>query len=167
MYEGEEDHEVLKVRLKNINDFLCRGRTSDGTRCTVWEGGDLKWLCRKAGLSGNFATHDHCLWCYVPRSQLASLEVFPARTIASNRRYAHLPPLLEDDTAVFPFTCDACHITFNNAESVEAEALSETQLKEFPTIHKGLKWHQAALSPTPIANMVPCVLHMRLRYAIS
>ena len=130
----------------------------------MWEGGDLKYLCRKNGMSGNFATHDQCLWCYVPRSQLCSLNAYPARTVNENRKYAHLPPLLPNGTKLFPFTCPGCDVTYFNEIECLDEILTPAQVKSFPTIHKGVRWHEAPLSSTPISHMVPCVLHMRLRY---
>ena len=53
---------------------------------------------------------------------------------------------------------------FENAEAHAKEHLSEAQGKMFPTIHKGCMWHRAPCTTTEIDHMVPCVLHMRLRF---
>ena len=153
-----------KIGSKKISDFLMKHITSD-VWITAWEGGDLKWLCKKAGLSGNFATHDQCLWCEVPRNQLASLAKFPERTVNSIRVLAHMPPFGPDGEPSFPFTCDCCSKAFESAEQCDAEALSPDVIKSYPTIHKGVLWHKGPTSSTPINQMVPCVLHMRLRCA--
>ena len=162
LFEGNEEHATLEDRLKKINEFLSKHITSDGVWITAWEGGDLKWLCKKAGLSGNFATHDQCLWCEVPRNQLVSLNKYPERTVNSIRVLAHMPPL-EDGMPVFPFTCECCSKTFESVEQCAEEIFSPDVLKSYPTLHKGVLWHKGPVSTTPINQMVPCVLHMRLR----
>ena len=167
LFEGEEEHSVLLSRLAELTKYLNGGVTSEGTRFTPWEGGDLKWNNRKAGMSGNFATHDQCLWCFVPRSKLSSLQRYDERTINSNRILAHLPPLNESGSAVFPFKCDDCGKMFNSQAGVDKESLTPEQKKVFPTIHKGVMWQQAPCTSTPFANVVPCVLHMRLRFCCT
>ena len=153
--------------MKSITEFLSRHITSDGVWITGWEGGDLKWLCKKAGLSGNFATHDQCLWCEVPRNQLGSLKRYPERTVNSIRVLAHMHPLAEDGTLIYPFTCECCQKTFESEDDCAAEILSPDVIKSYPTIHKGVLWHKGPITSTPINRMVPCVLHMRLRCAIE
>ena len=167
LLEGDEEHDVLHPRLAELKAFLDGGVTSEGTRFTPWETGDLKWNSRKGGMSGNFATHDQCLWCTVPRSKLSSLDRFAARTVESNRVLAHFPPVGLDGVAVFPFACGVCNKTFHSQESVEKEILSPAQLQIFPTLHKGVMWHQAPCTSTPIEKIVPCVLHMRLRFCCT
>ena len=125
LYEGGEDHETLLDRFADLNSFLNLRITTDGTYIYVWEGGDLKYLCLKAGLSGNFATHDMCLWCLVSREDLSSLETSPARTTRTIRLSAHLPPLDEHGNAMWPFTCPNCDICFLNAEQHALESLTE------------------------------------------
>ena len=164
LYEGGEDHETLASRFESINEFLKSGKLSNGTIIFVWEGGDLKYLCLKCGLSGNFATHDQCLWCEVPRGDLCSLIPAKPRTINSIRILSHLPPLDQNGKAVWPFTCPGCSIVFSSESEHAKEQLSEDQRKMFPTIHIGCMWHRAPCTTTPIDRMVPCVLHMRLRF---
>ena len=164
LYEGGEDHPTLMKRFADINSFLkCNGKCC-GYRVCAWEGGDLKYLCLKCGLSGNFLHHDMCLWCEVPRAELSSLNSYPARTINSIRVNAHLPPLDELGHPVWPFTCPGCDIVFLNEYQQLAEVLSAQSQKEFPSIHKGSCWHRAPCTTTPIDRIVPCVLHMRLRF---
>ena len=163
LFEGNEEHATLQDRLRKISKFLSKNITSDGVWITTWEGGDLKWLCKKVGMSGNFATHDQCLWCEVPRNQLASLQTFPARTLNSIRILAHMPPIADDGTSAFPFTCGCCNKQFLSAEHCAAESLSSELIKTYPSLHKGVLWHKGPVTATPIDHMVPCVLHMRLR----
>ena len=151
-------------RFTDLNAFLANGRTLDGTCFCVWEGGDLKYLCVKAGLSANFKTHDMCLWCLVKRGHLVSLDVSAPRTINSIRESAHLPPLDATGEPVWPFTCPHCDICFTEEAAHALETMNEAQLKEFPSLHAGCMWHRAPCTTTTIDHMVPCVLHMRLRF---
>ena len=155
----------MTARFANLNAFLQTRVTSGGTKLSIWEGGDLKYLSLKAGLSGNFATHDMCLWCEVSRTKLSSLTPSPLRTINSIRINAHLPPIDTNGNHVWPFTCECCDSTFTE-ENYNDEDLSNFPdlLKEYPTLHKGCMWHQAPCTSTEIDFMVPCVLHMRLRF---
>ena len=164
LYEGGEDYATLSARFCRLNDFLKSGVTSNATLAAVWEGGDLKYLCLKAGLSGNFKSHDQCLWCEVPRTKLGSLESFPPRTVTSIRLNAHLPPLDLNGDPLWPFTCPSCKIVFQSQSHHALEVLSLEQQKEFPSFHKGCVWHQSPCTTTEIKFMVPCVLHMRLRF---
>ena len=100
LYEGGEDYTTMSARFEKIDAFLKCGFTSSGCKVIAWEGGDLKYLCLKCGLSGNFAIHDQCLWCEVLRSKLGSLEISVPRTLNSIRVNAHLPPLDENGTLV-------------------------------------------------------------------
>ena len=104
-----------------------------------------------------------CLWCLVSRTKLGSLEPAPLRTINSIRIYAHLPSLDSDGKEVWPFKCPSCAIMFTKTNH-HLEILSEEMLKQFPSTHKGCMWHQSPLTTTEISFMVPCVLHMRLRF---
>ena len=147
--------------------FLDGGITSNGTRITPWEGGDLKYNNLKSGMSGNFATHDQCLWCFVPRSELCSLTSFDARTVNSIRVLAHLPPLGIDGEPTFPFSCPICQAVYTTQQQVDSESLNPEQLKTFPSLHKGVMWQQGPCTNTPIDHIVPCVLHMRLRFCCT
>ena len=155
----------MTARFAKLTAFLKTHQTSGGTTLTIWEGGDLKYLCLKLGLSGNFATHDMCLWCEVSRTKLSSLTPSPPRTINGIRTNAHLPPIDNEGNEMWPFTCSCCQSTFTK-ENYNDEDLSNSPdlLKEYPTIHKGCMWHQAPCTTTEIDFMVPCVLHMRLRF---
>ena len=164
LFEGGEDHQTLKARFARVSDFLKKAAEAGKIRCISWEGGDLKYLCLKVGLSGNFKSHDQCLWCEVLRNNLCSLEKSTPRTINSIRVNAHLPPLTPEGVSIWPFTCPCCHIVFSNATQHALESLSPNQLSFFGSIHKGGVWHQAPCTTTEIAFMVPCVLHMRLRF---
>ena len=165
LFEGEETNESLQSKLKDLKSFLDRGETVDGTKFPPWEGGDLKCSNRKSlGMSGNFATTDQCLWCFVPRSQLCSLQAYPERTLNSIRVLAHLPPLQSDGKPSFPFSCDCCDSTYTTQAQVDAESLNPEQIKAFPSLHKGVMWQQGPCTNTPIDHIVPCVLHMRLRF---
>ena len=163
MFEGKEDFSVLQAHFAKLNVFLKLGKTSKGTFVSVWEGGDLKYLVLKCGLSGNFAHHDMCLWCHASRKNLGSLESSPPRTISTIRVRAHLPPLNPDGSEQWPFTCPCCKIKFTQANHA-LEKLSEDMLRVFPSTHQGCVWHQAPCTTTEIDFMVPCVLHMRLRF---
>ena len=167
LLEGEEDHEILHPALSQLRLYLDGGVTSEGTRFTVWETGDLKWNSRKGGMSGNFAIHDQCLWCAVPRSKLGSLDSHPLRTTNSNRVLAHLPPIGPGGLALFPFKCNACNKSFRDQHDVDKEVLAPPQIQVFAKIHNGVMWHQAPCTSTPISNIVPCVLHMRLRFCCT
>ena len=118
-------------------------------------------------MSGNFSVHDQCLWCVVPRSKLSSLHSYAPRTLNSNRILAHLPPLASDGTATFPFHCEVCSKTFHNQQAVNDEKLTPAQLTLFPKIHKGVLWQHSPCTSTPITNIIPCVLHMRLRFCCT
>ena len=166
LFEGEEDHKTLAHKFEVLKKYLDGGVTSAGTRFTPWEGGDLKYNNRKSGLSGNFATHDQCLWCMVPRSSLVSLTPFAARTFNSTRVLAHLPPLVDGDPQ-FPFTCECCSSTYATQAQVDAESLNSEQQKMFPTLHHGVMWQQGPATTTPFDRIVPCVLHMRLRFCCT
>ena len=165
LYEGGEDHPTLKARFEALNAFLKLGKTSAGTTFSPWEGGDLKYLCLKGGLSANFATHDMCLWCIVDRRQLGSLIPSLRRSVNLIRMNSHLPPL-ESDTGepIFPFTCPGCESVFDSPAHQSQENLTESERKQFPSIHSGSVWHQAPCTSTEMDHMVPCVLHMRLRF---
>ena len=164
LFEGGEDHETLKARFARVNEFLKKATEAGRIKWITWEGGDLKYLCLKVGLSGNFKTHDQCLWCEVPRNKLCSLEKSTPRTINSIRVNAHLPPLSAAGDPIWPFTCPCCHIVFSNATQHALECLTSSQLNSFGSIHKGGVWHLAPCTTTEISFMVPCVLHMRLRF---
>ena len=167
LFEGEETNETLKLKLKDLKAFLDRGETIDGTKITAWEGGDLKYSNRKIGMSRNFATTDQCLWCFVPRSEMCSLTVYPERTLNLIRVLGHLPPLQSDGNPSFPFTCTCCDTTYTTQAQVDAESLNPEQVKAFPSLHKGVMWHQGSGTNTRIDHIVPCVLHMRLRFCCT
>ena len=164
LYEGGEDHDTLTNRFQHINMFLKAGILSNGTVTTVWEGGDLKYLCLKIGLSGNFASHDQCLWCEVKCNNLCTLLPSAPRTIDSIRILAHLPPLDCNGRSMWPFTCPGCNISFVDEDHHKLEQLSAKQISAFPAIHRGCMWHHAPCTTVPIDHIVPCVLHMRLRF---
>ena len=164
LYEGSEDYETLRARFERIDTFLKCGCASSNCKITAWEGGDLKYLCLKCGLSGNFAIHDQCLWCEVLRAKLGSLDISTPRTLNSIRVNAHLPPLDEIGTPMWPFDCPSCGIRFNSPDHHALEVLTPQMVKSFPSTHKGCMWHQGPSTATEIDHMVPCVLHMRLRF---
>jgi hypothetical protein len=130
MAEGKDNYPTLKPMYEKIKQTL-----SSIDELCVWGGGthvvclhvkivtaiqgDLSYISQTLGLGSRFGSSGYnCVFCEVHTERIGSssedTDSSTARTLARLYHLAHLPCGV--DSQHFPFTCPACHITFNSAD---------------------------------------------------